>query len=75
MGIEMRAKSNHARLTEAGWSYRKGVDRDWLMYRDPDTKQWHSEREAVAILDARQSQATDAPASGPAIQARGASAR
>ncbi len=43
----------HARLLEAGWSYRAGGHRDWIIYRDPQTGSWHPPKDAISIQDAR----------------------
>jgi hypothetical protein len=39
-------------LLDAGWSYRINTDRGWIIYRDPETGQWHSRDEAMRILEA-----------------------
>jgi hypothetical protein len=46
-------QSNHARLANAGWTYRTNVDRGWIIYCDPATGLWHSRKEALTILEAR----------------------
>lgn len=46
-------RSNHARLVDAGWAYRTNADRGWIVYRDPDTGQWHPRDEAIRILESR----------------------
>jgi hypothetical protein len=45
-------RSNHARLTDAGWAYRTNADRGWVIYRDPKTGLWHPMKEALEILEA-----------------------
>jgi hypothetical protein len=45
-------RSAHARLLDAGWSYRTNIDRGWVIYRDPATGLWHPRDEAVQILEA-----------------------
>jgi hypothetical protein len=45
-------RSNHARLTDAGWAYRTNADRGWVRYRDPKTGLWHPMKEALEILEA-----------------------
>ncbi len=64
MGTEMRPKSNHARLTDAGWSYRKNVDRGWIIYKDPETRRWSTEKDSVAILESRVDQRIEEVFSG-----------
>jgi hypothetical protein len=43
--------SIHARLVEAGWSYRTNSDRGWVIYRDPSTGLWYAQEEAIRILE------------------------
>lgn len=43
-------RSDHARLTDAGWAYRTNGDRGWVMYRDPATGMWHTREEAMSVL-------------------------
>ncbi len=64
MVSELRVKSNHARLTDAGWSYRKAVNRGWIIYKDPETQLWNTEKDAVAILESRVNQRMHEVASG-----------
>jgi hypothetical protein len=45
-------RSAHARLLDAGWSYRTNIDRGWVIYRDPTTGLWLSRDEAGRILEA-----------------------
>jgi hypothetical protein len=44
--------STHARLLNAGWSYRTNADRGWVIYRDPANGLWHTRDEALRILEA-----------------------
>ena len=46
------ARSTHARLLDAGWSYQTNADRGWIIYRDPSTGLWHTRDEAILILEA-----------------------
>jgi DNA-binding response OmpR family regulator len=39
-------------LLDAGWSYRINAARGWVIYRDPETGQWHSRDEAIRVLEA-----------------------
>jgi hypothetical protein len=39
----------HKMLTGAGWSYRTN-DRGWIIYRDPQTRRWHTLEEAVSVM-------------------------
>ena len=48
-----RVPDIHWRLTAAGWSYRTNTDRGWIVYRDPETREWHTADEAAVILEAR----------------------
>ena len=48
-----RVPNIHTRLTAAGWSYRTNTDRGWIVYRDPETRKWHTTEEAAVILEAR----------------------
>ena len=45
-------RSQHARLLDAGWSYRTNTERGWVIYRDPATQLWHPRAEAILILQA-----------------------
>jgi hypothetical protein len=45
-------RSTHVRLVDAGWSYRTNADRGWIIYRDPATRLWYSQAEAIRILEA-----------------------
>ncbi len=38
----------HRMLTGAGWSYRTN-DRGWIVYRDPQSRRWHTLEEAMSI--------------------------
>ena len=57
------SKSDHWRITHAGWSYRNSVDRGWVIYRDPETGFWCTASEALAVLEAR-----GGPTKGPATK-------
>jgi hypothetical protein len=39
----------HKMLTGAGWSYRTN-DRGWIIYRDPQTRRWHTLHEALSVM-------------------------
>jgi len=39
----------HRMLTGAGWSYRTN-DRGWIIYRDPQTRRWHTLNGALSVL-------------------------
>jgi hypothetical protein len=43
-------RSDHARLTDAGWAYRTNGDRGWVMYRDPATRMWLTREEAMRVM-------------------------
>ena len=43
-------RSDHARLTDAGWAYRTNGDRGWVMYRDPATGVWRTREEAIRVM-------------------------
>jgi hypothetical protein len=45
---------NHARLGDAGWAYRTNSGRGWIIYRDPETRLWHSQVDAIRVLDGRE---------------------
>jgi len=45
-------RSTHARLVDAGWSYRTNADRGWVIYRDPSTGRWYAPEDAVRVLEA-----------------------
>jgi hypothetical protein len=52
-GVEFgMERGPHARLVEAGWSYRTNAERGWVIYRDPATQLWHPRGEAIRILEA-----------------------
>jgi hypothetical protein len=44
--------SEQHRITNAGWTYRTN-DRGWVIYRDPQTGTWHTQPEAISIVQAR----------------------
>jgi hypothetical protein len=44
--------SEHRRITDAGWVYRT-KDRGWVIYRDPRTGTWHTQSEAIFIVQAQ----------------------
>ena len=46
----MTVKSDHARITGAGWSYRAN-DRGWIIYHNPQTGLWHTRAQALTILE------------------------
>ena len=46
----LRLRSDHQKLTDAGWSYRAN-DRGWVVYRDPQTGLWHPRLEAIGIIE------------------------
>jgi len=39
----------HQMLTGAGWSYRTN-DRGRIIYRDPQTRRWHTLHEALSVM-------------------------
>jgi hypothetical protein len=41
--------SDHEVIVNAGWAYRTN-ERGWVIYRDPQTRQWHTRTEALAII-------------------------
>ena len=45
----MSARSEHQRITEAGWSYRTN-DRGWIIYWCPETGLWHTRAQALELL-------------------------
>jgi hypothetical protein len=59
----LNLRSEHQKLTDAGWSYRAN-DRNWFVYRDPQTGLWHPRLEAIAIIEPFE------PAQGVAAQAK-----
>jgi hypothetical protein len=51
-GVEFGMEpSPHARLIEAGWSYRTNAERGWVIYRDPATQLWHPRGDAIRISE------------------------
>ena len=46
----MPERSEHQRITDAGWSYRTN-ERGWIIYLCPTTGLWRTRSEALAILD------------------------
>jgi len=46
-------RSDHSRLTNAGWAYRVNGSGNWIAYRDPETGLWHAKADAVNILRSR----------------------
>jgi hypothetical protein len=46
-------RSKHWWLTEAGWPYRADDASGSIVYRDPETRLWHTVNEAFAILAER----------------------
>jgi len=49
MMVPVRSKSDHAKITAAGWSYRTN-ERGWMIYREPHTGRWHTRDEAIRKL-------------------------
>ena len=43
------SKSDHERITAAGWGYRTN-ERGWMIYREPHTARWHTRDEAIRKL-------------------------
>ena len=52
-GVIMAENGEHQRITDAGWAYRTNDRRGWVIYRDPQTRTWHTQSEAMFILQAR----------------------
>jgi hypothetical protein len=48
----------HHRITAAGWSYRSD-SRGWMVYKDPQTRLWHTHSEAISIIQAQVSDSRD----------------
>ena len=44
--------SEHQQITYAGWAYRTN-DWGWVIYKDPQTGKWHTNSEAILIVEAR----------------------
>lgn len=42
-------RGEHRMLTGAGWSYRTN-DRGWIIYRDPQTRRWHTLNSALSVM-------------------------
>jgi hypothetical protein len=49
VGFVSTIKNEHRELTVAGWGYRMN-DRGWVIYRNPQTRRWHTRPEATAIV-------------------------
>jgi hypothetical protein len=49
MLVPMDSKSDHEKITAAGWAYRSN-ERGWMIYREPYTGRWHTRDEAVRKL-------------------------
>jgi len=49
MLVPVDSKSDHERITTAGWGYRKN-ERGWMIYREPHTGRWHTRDEAIRKL-------------------------
>jgi hypothetical protein len=47
-GSKNAIPSDHHRITTAGRSYRTN-QQGWIIYRDPQTRLWHTRAEALAI--------------------------
>jgi hypothetical protein len=45
----MMVANEHQTILAAGWSYRTN-DRGWVIYRDPQTGQWYTRSDALAVL-------------------------
>jgi hypothetical protein len=44
-------QSAHARLIDAGWSFRTNPHRGWVIYCDPATGKWHAADEALRLAE------------------------
>jgi hypothetical protein len=44
--------TDHQRITVAGWNYRTNSS-GWVIYRNPQTRQWQTHSEAIFIIEAQ----------------------
>lgn len=44
--VPMDLKSDHERITAAGWAYRTN-ERGWMIYQEPYTGRWHARDDAI----------------------------
>jgi hypothetical protein len=53
LGLErlshLHMTGEHRMLTGAGWSYRSN-ERGWIIYRDPQTRRWHTLNGALSVM-------------------------
>jgi hypothetical protein len=47
--VPVDSKSDHEKITAAGWAYRTN-ERGWMIYREPYTARWHTRDEAIRKL-------------------------